>query len=243
MRAFDYPAGYRGNWHRHRLGQIVYPLRGVATIDTDVHHVTVAPHRAYAVHPWRPHRVSAVGNTSLRSVFFDPRSQLASELEFGIRRVDELLHELIRRAARELDEPRRGSVAEQIETLLVALLIDAPKAMGYVELPRVTHPRLSGAFESVWEAGVLPPLRVSDVAARCHLSERQFRRLFQENTGLRFTDWRSLARVKVAAESIARGRSITRAADDVGLSSPSALGDIFKRYTGLTPSEFLRLNA
>lgn len=125
----------------------------------------------------------------------------------------------------------------------MALLIDAPKAIGYVELPRVTHPRLESAFESFWEAGILPTLRVTEVAARCHLSERQFRRLFRDSTGMRFTDWRSLARVKVAAESIARGQSITRAADDVGMSSPSALGDIFKRYTGLTPSEFARLNA
>ena len=241
MRAFDYPAGYRGNWHRHRLGQVVYPLRGVVTVDTEEHHVTLAPYRAYALRPWRPHRVSAVGNTALRSVFFDARSRL-TRMSFGIVQIDDLLHELIRRAARELNPSASETAAEKIIDLLVALLNEAPRARGYIELPRLRHPRLARTFESVWQSDSLGSLRLGELAARSHLSERQFRRLLRADTGMRFADWRSLLRVKLAAEAIARGESVTRVADLVGMSSASALGETFKRYTAMTPSAFARLN-
>jgi quercetin dioxygenase-like cupin family protein len=34
VRAFEYPQGYTGHPHRHRLAQIVYPLRGVVSVET-----------------------------------------------------------------------------------------------------------------------------------------------------------------------------------------------------------------
>ena len=34
VRAFEYPQGYPGHTHRHRLAQVVYPLRGVVSVET-----------------------------------------------------------------------------------------------------------------------------------------------------------------------------------------------------------------
>ena len=34
VRAFEHPQGYVGHTHRHRLAQVVYPIRGVVSVET-----------------------------------------------------------------------------------------------------------------------------------------------------------------------------------------------------------------
>src|SRR5689334_10806254 len=72
VRVFEYPQGYPGVTHRHRVAQLVYPLRGVVSVETNAGTWIVTTLTAVAIPPWREHRVSAHGNASLRSVFVDP---------------------------------------------------------------------------------------------------------------------------------------------------------------------------
>ena len=249
VRAFDYPVGYQGNVHQHRLRQIVYPARGIVTVDTDDQHVTVGPYRAYAIEPWTRHRVSAIGNASLRSVFLDPEAGEDSAIgppdgsdRRGVFGVSPLLHELIREAGNHYGDLAPGSVPAQILALIESLLFTARASTGYVELPRVSHPRLARAFRNLFTTDEFPALRAADCAAEVALSPRQFRRLFRQHTGISFKDWRAIARVRKAAEKIARGESLTDVAHDLSMSSASALAQVFKRHTGLTTGEFARLN-
>ena len=241
VRTFEYPVGYAGNFHRHRLGQIVYPVRGIVSVDSGARHVAVGPYRAVAIPAWSSHRVSARGNASLRSIFLDPDELDIPQARSGILGISPLLHELIREAGNFDGDVTTGSVADQVLKLIGALLFQSRAALGYVELPRITHPRLAAAFENLFGGDAFPSLSAEAVAQRLALSPRQFRRLFRAHAHMSFSNWRTLARVKRAAEQIAVGQPITAVAADLAYSSSSALSTVFKRHTGLTPSEFARL--
>ncbi|MGH8977709.1 MAG: AraC family ligand binding domain-containing protein, partial [Acidimicrobiia bacterium] len=100
VRAFEYPRGYAGHPHRHRLAQVVYPIRGAVSVETSAGTWIVGALTAVAIPPWQIHRVSAHGNASLRSVFVDPDAHPQLMTELIAVRVSELLHELIREAGR-----------------------------------------------------------------------------------------------------------------------------------------------
>ncbi len=200
VRSFEYPSGYIGNRHQHRLAQIVYPVRGVVCVETDAGRVTVSPYRAVAVPSWHTHRVSAKGNVSLRSIFLDPIDSQVPAVKTEVLQVNTLLHELIQEAGNHYGDVLASSVADQVLRLLV--------------------------------------MKTQDVADRLALSARQFRRIFKRHTGMAFQDWRNIARINKAIEIIASGESVTSVAAELSYSSCSALGQVFRQYTGMTPTEF-----
>ena len=100
VRAFEYPQGYPGFPHRHRLAQVVYPMRGAVSVETGAGTWVVGSFTAVAIPPWREHRVAAHGNASLRSVFVDTDAYPELVTDLVAVHVSELLHELIREAGR-----------------------------------------------------------------------------------------------------------------------------------------------
>ena len=57
VRVFEYPQGYVGHTHRHRLAEVVYPIRGVVSVETRSGTWVVGQLTAVAIPPWRDHRV------------------------------------------------------------------------------------------------------------------------------------------------------------------------------------------
>ena len=97
---FEYPRGYEGHTHQHRLAQVVYPVRGVVSVDTDAGTWVVTTRTAVTIPPWRRHRVAAYGNASLRSIFVDPDVHPRLIDTVTTVQISALLHELIRDAGR-----------------------------------------------------------------------------------------------------------------------------------------------
>src|SRR5262245_13737395 len=125
VRAFEYPQGYIGHAHRHRLAQIVYPLRGVVSVETDTGTWVVTTLSAVAIPPWHPHRVAAHGNASLRSVFVDPDDYPALVPEPATIHVSELLHELIREAGHYYTDyaPADDGESDDVGAALIGLIV------------------------------------------------------------------------------------------------------------------------
>lgn len=187
------------------------------------------------------HRVIAAGNTSLRSIFLDPDDAHLPEVRSEVLNVSPLLHELVNEAGKYYGEIETGTAADQMLRLIALLLFQSKAAAGYVDVPRITHPRLVAAFEGTAASGAAFELTAEALANRLALSPRQFRRLIQDNIGMSFKDWRALARVRKAVERLASGESLSNVATELSFSSSSALGVVFKRHTGMTPSAFVRM--
>jgi AraC-like DNA-binding protein len=236
VRAFEYPLGYPGHTHRHRLAQIVYPLRGVVSVETDTGTWVVTTLSAVAIPPWREHRVAAHGNASLRSVFVDPDVHPALVTRMVTVQISELLHELIREAGRHYTDfaDDDGGVASSVVALIVQLLPGMPTSDTSIWLPRIEH----GLLQPIAVALDNDPgdaRRVEDWARELALSTRHFGRLFKQETGVTFSTWRALHHVKHALVLLAGGHAVTRVAMDLGYSSTSAFIEMFKRHTGRTP--------
>lgn len=69
-------------------------------------------------------------------------------------------------------------------------------------------------------------------------SSRNLTRLFDNQTGLGFTQWRAHARVSAALTHLAAGLDIAAVARRVGYHNPSAFTRTFRQITGQTPSTY-----
>jgi AraC-like DNA-binding protein len=235
VRAFEYPRGYTGYTHRHRLAQVVYPLRGVASVETYSGTWVVTTLTAVAIPPWREHRVSAHGNASLRSVFIDPDVHPALVTDAVTIHVSELLHELIREAGRHYtDFDGDDDFASSVNALIVRLLPAMPTSRTSVWLPRIDNPLLRPIAVAL-EEDPADPTSVEEWARRLALSTRHFSRMFKQETGVTFSTWRALQQVKHALVLLAGGQGVTRVAMDLGYGSTSSFIEMFKRHTGRTP--------
>lgn len=79
---------------------------------------------------------------------------------------------------------------------------------------------------------------IEELAQMCALSAGSFRRLFFECKGMSPVDYRNSLRVRRAGELLASGKfTVCEAAEAVGFSDSRYFSRIFRRYTGMLPSQ------
>lgn len=86
------------------------------------------------------------------------------------------------------------------------------------------------------------PVSLGELAALCHLSDRQLRRLFHAELGMAPSAYLERLRLSRVIEAIERGdrRPLTDLALDAGFSDPQSLRRAFQRTLGITPQAFRR---
>ena len=88
------------------------------------------------------------------------------------------------------------------------------------------------------------PVKLERVAKVACVSPSYFCRLFKRATNSTLMDYVLRLRIDRAKELILRGSMpLTRISREVGFEGHSYFNRVFKRYTGLTPSEFAAINA
>lgn len=75
------------------------------------------------------------------------------------------------------------------------------------------------------------------------VSSRTLKRAFSSDTGLPFSRWRLLLRLRFALERLAQGRDVADAAHDAGYSSVSSFVALFRRVLGTTPGRYFDASA
>lgn len=89
------------------------------------------------------------------------------------------------------------------------------------------------------EQHYMEDIRVPDIAAACGLSESHFRRVFEENTGVRPNDYLNMVRVNKACEMmLKRDSSMEDIGKAVGFQTTSGFNRNFKRLTGFSPLQW-----
>jgi AraC-like DNA-binding protein len=71
------------------------------------------------------------------------------------------------------------------------------------------------------------------------MSRRSFTRLFRQETGLSFVEWRQQACTVAALPRLAAREPITNIAMDLGYDNPAAFTAMFKRMLGSSPRAYL----
>ena len=230
--------------HQHDWGQLVYSISGAVRVSTQEGDkdceknstFIVPPSRAVWIPPGTVHAVSAIEQADLRTLYSLP-GQLSGTVWRACRvlEVSPLLRELVV----QLDVAADGVVDQGRERLLTALIVDEltrarPLQLG-VELPR------DARLKKLCEAMLKQPGRHASLdawATEAALSPRTVSRLFRDELGTSFAQWRSQVLLAHALSMAARRKPMSHIAAELGYASASAFTAMVTRTVGMPPSRF-----
>ena len=79
---------------------------------------------------------------------------------------------------------------------------------------------------------------LGQLSGECGASLRTMQRVFVEQVGIPLARWRNQVKMAAAVQLLARGKSVTHVALDLGFESVSAFIFSFRQYCGDSPGQF-----
>jgi len=219
--------------HSHSLGHLVHAASGVLSLLT-ADGAWIAPSNRFA---WVPaefeHRHRAHGRTDMRIIYLD--DALASVLPASPAVL--VSTALAREAALALtsDLPRSDTAREHLRRVIVDEVTTAPEQP--LHLPEPQDPRLRAVVREV-EQDLATPLSLAILGTRTHTGARTLSRLFLQETGMGYRQWRLQLRVHRALVLLANGTSVTAAAAECGWATTSQFIEQFTPLVGMTPGRY-----
>ncbi|OBY74818.1 AraC family transcriptional regulator [Acinetobacter gyllenbergii] len=235
----DYADGHLLASHRHRRGQCLYAITGVVTVITATGSWVVPPKRALWIPAGIDHEVHMGGITKTRSAYILPETANAAGLPAycAVINVSPLLHELLSTAVDLPVEYVLGSRDDYLMRLIIAEIALMPELPLNAPLPQ--EPRLAALCLQLLKAPNLDD-DLDQIAAQVGMSRRNFTRIFRQQTGMSFSNWRQQACLLNALTRMELGQSITHVAIELGYSSSSAFTAAFKRSLGVAPRFYIQ---
>ncbi len=243
VRARAMPADTHFEPHRHAWAQLAYCATGMVQVTAaapDEVTYIVPPSRAVWIAPGALHAIHVLEAAEFRTLYIDASATPPGWQACRMIVVSQLLRELVQA----LDQPPQDALRSQArEPALMQLVLDEirhadTQALG-VPLPHPRHgdKRLRALCEGVLRA---PGDRtvLADLAARVGASERTVARLFREELGTSYQQWRQQAVLAHALPMLARGEPVGLVAAAAGYASDSAFCAMFKAAMGQSPSQF-----
>ncbi len=230
--------------HSHAWAQVAFSNTGVLRVTAADHTYIVPPSRAVWVPPGVEHVVTVVEEAELRTLYLHqpgaqagpvPLAGSAAPVAWQRCRVLEV-SALMRELAQQLDdEPLPDARERCIAALLQDELARArPLPLG-VGLP--ADKRLRALCEAVLDE----PTRHATLegwAGEAGASVRTVARLFRQELGTTFAEWRQQVLLAKALSMAARKRPMSHIASELGYASASAFTAMVRRSVGMPPSRF-----
>jgi AraC-like DNA-binding protein/quercetin dioxygenase-like cupin family protein len=245
IRSRSLPADSHFQPHSHPWAQLAYCSSGVLLVSAaaaggDEVTYIVPPSRAVWIAPRAMHWVDVVEDAQFRTLYIHPTAVPAGWDSSRVIVVSPLLRELVL-ALDALPEDASGGGRE---ALLAPLVLDEitradRQALG-VPLPAPGgDKRLRALCEAVLRA---PGERatLAQWADQVGASERTLARLFRDELGTTYQQWRQQAILAHALPMLARGMPVSHVAAASGYASDSAFTTMFKGAMGQPPSAFQR---
>jgi AraC-like DNA-binding protein len=237
--------------HSHPWAQLCLSRTGVVRLTVPHGTFIVPPSRALWIPPGVEHAVTVLEDSTLCTLYFH---QAGARCGPGVARADEApwrecrvleVSDLLRALVLEMNIQADGAGPPlalpqlQRERRLAALVLDElriakPVPLG-VNLPR--DKRLRALCEAVLEDPVRWPTLEAwarDVGA----SPRTVARLFRQQLGTTFGQWRQQVLLARALTMAAGAMPMNRIAAELGYASPSAFSAMVRRSVGAPPSRF-----
>lgn len=237
--------------HSHPWAQVAISTTGVLRLTVPHGAYIVPPSRALWIPPGVEHAVTMVEDADLRTLYFyQPpgrcgpgvaRAQEEPWRQCRVLEVSDLLRALVREMPSESDDdaPLPAEMLRR-EQHLSALILDELRRASSVRLG-VDLPR-DKRLRHLCEAVIADPTRHETLADWAHdtgASPRTVARLFRQELGSTFTQWRQQVILARAVALAAGRRPINQIAAELGYNSPSAFSAMVRRAVGLAPGRFL----
>ncbi len=232
-----WPTGTSTGWHAHPKGQLLYAITGVMVVDSQAGCWVVPPNRALWMVAGLRHNVTMSGDVQMRTAYIDAAMVPNLPLTTCVINVSPLLRELLVGA---VGIPLSGALRER-DQWLIGLLVRELQTSHTValHLPMPTDARLRSLCQTLMDSPA-HHATAAEWAALFAMGERTLHRLFAQETGMTFAQWREQARLLSALQELANGKKGIAVAFNCGYTSQSAFAAMFKRHFGVSPSAFYR---
>jgi len=184
------------------------------------------------------HAVASRGTLSLRSLYFDAGVVEGLPTTCMVVTISPLLRQLSLAA---LSLP--ALYDEQGEDgRLISVLLDQLRTISTtpLHLPTSDDPRLSPIITAL-SRDPSDGRGLNEWAREVGASTRTLSRLFSEQTGMSFRQWRQQVKLLEAIGRLANGEQVTTVALDLGYDSQSAFIAMFRKALGTTPGKYFSL--
>lgn len=230
-------ADYEGEmpFHHHRQGQLILALHGAVTCTAADGLWIVPPSCGVWIPGDVPHSNHPTPNARLAYLFVEPGAA-AMPQNCCTLSISPMVREMVLRLA---DAPTASAADAHFGRLARVLLDELALMPGSgLRLPTSAHPKIALVTALLADAPAdRRPLR--EWARHVGMSERSFKRLMVQETGLSFGRWRRQLHLLVALRELATGASVQHVASILGYESPTAFIVMFKKAMGMTPARYL----
>jgi AraC-like DNA-binding protein len=220
--------------HRHDDHQIVYAGRGVLAVTTDKGSWIAPATRAIWIPAGTFHAHRAYGELKLHTVGLAATDNPLELDSPTVLTVAPLLRELIiAYTGNDADSPER--------TRLRAVLLDQLRSSPQqpLHVPSPTAPLLAAVCD-ILHADPGDSRTLAELGRVVGASDRSLSRLFRQDLGMTFPQWRTQLRLHRALVLLAERTPVTTVAHQCGWSSASAFIEVFRRSFGHTPGASTR---
>lgn len=223
--------------HTHPRAQIIYQGTGVYRVNTAHGNWVVPPNQAIWIPSLVYHETFTNASASALMLFVNQSYTSVLPQECMVVSVSPLLSELFIRAVEYGNHyPPSGKEARLVEVILdeFGSLEAAP-----LHLPLASDKRLRRVMDLLLQE----PTKdhgIGELAKLCGASSRTLARLFRQETGMTFAEWRKRLRLLEAIDRLGQGQSVTQVALDAGYRSSSAFIAMFRHSLGASPTHYLK---
>lgn len=235
--AIDYVDGTHEIAHVHHRAQLVYATSGIVRTVTPLGLWMLTPGNALLIGSQIEHELHMVGQVSMRTLYIEPDSLSPQKYECRVIPMSDLLRASILGLFDAGSDEAGESRAALIVPLILRLLQDAEDEPHAARLPLPASTRLRNICESL----IAQPASNDTLerwADRVGASSRTVARLFRQETGMSFGQWREQLRLAEAMSRLSVGHAAAQVAQDLGYADVRTFTVMFRRAFGSTPQQF-----
>lgn len=223
-------SGATGSAHSHPRGHLVYAAQGVLSVHTEGGTSIVPANRAAWVPAGFTHYHRAHGETDMRIVFLPAALARLAPGRPAVFLASGLAREILLALTGGRDHDRYARA--RLHRVLVDELHEAHEQP--LQLPEPRDDRLRAVARILYDnpADNAP---LADLGRAAGAGGRTLSRLFHDELGMTFYEWRTQVRVYHALILLADGHDTTRVAHACGWSNPSHFIAAFTAVVGTTP--------
>lgn len=229
------PAGSIRTPHSHPRAQLAWAASGVLKVNTASGSWIVPPSHAVWIASNMEHEIQVVSDASIGYLFVDVSVTHRLPDQCLVLTINPLMRELILKlASLDLSPPMSSKTANLIEVVLDQL---GEQQASPLHLPGGRDRRLQAVMDLLTRDPATSS-NLQQLASAAGASPRTIERLFQNETGMSFRQWRTRLKLLEAVQRLGDGESSAAIALSLGYSSSSAFVAAFKKNFGVPPQRF-----
>jgi AraC-like DNA-binding protein len=232
-----WPSGGTSPVHSHRRGHLVYAARGVLSVHTERGTSIVPANRVAWIPAGFAHYHRAHGHTDMRIEFLPASLARLVPSRPAVFMASDLAREILLTLSgpRNYDRPTGSDdhgAGARLRRVLVDELHEAPEQP--LQMPEPRDDRLQAIARLLYE-NPADTTSLAELGQTIGASARTLSRLFRNELGMTFYEWRTQLRIYHALVLLADGHGTTHVAHACGWANPSSFIAAFTNMIGTTP--------